>query len=313
MACGSSQSADAFMCRMDQLSQKLNSWRTKTARSATPLRSDSQKPLASRPEREQDENYRSRAESSPKHSRPSSPSHRGSSRPRDRSDWIPVTRYSEKQDREASSPKGRASGSHSPSRRGAIAILSTYDRANKVGANATEWISTQSHAVAHEGASSKKSAPEFESMPSKEFRAGSPARAVHSDARHQLVKAEWQRSRNKLMALSPSRRGSTSPKAVDRSPAPSLSPASRLSRRSMGDQLSPENNPFQMPEEGRDRLRERPVQQLSSSRQAWQRQDGPASPTAFNARVEALQQRVQNVVEPRPYVQDLRLQLYNSV
>ena len=302
------------MCRMDQLSQKLNSWKTKTARSATPLRSDSQKPLTSRPEREQDENYWSRAESSPKHSRPSSPSHRGSSRPRERSDWIPATRYSEKQDREAFSPKGRASGSHSPSRRGAIAILSTYDRANKVGANATEWLSTQSHAVAHGGASSKKSAPEFESVPSKEFRAGSPARAVHSDARHQLVKAEWQRSRNKLMALSPSRRGSASPKAVDRSPAPSLSPASRLSRRSMGDQLSPENNPFQMPEEpeeGRDRLRERPVQR--SLRQAWQRQDGPESPTAFNARVEALQQRVQNVVEPRPHGQDLRLHLYNSV
>ena len=304
MAAGNGQGMDAFMRRMDQLSQKLTSWQTKTARSATPPRNDTQACPVPRDSSPSQRQFKS-SPSQPSHAaRPDQNLHDQSAGCH-RSALKPMYREPEEergsqratwalQPGESSPARN---GSCSPSMRGSISILSTYDRANRMGPTATDWL-------ADEAEGSKKATPEFERT---SYGVGGPARMIHSDLRtHGLSTAEWHRSRNKLMGLSPSHRGSASPKRLDRSPV-SRSPVSKVSQRSR-DKLSPERNPFQMPgggAEGQDRP-ERQLKHMNSVRAAslrrgeTGRQDGQESPTAFNARVEALQQRVSNAPPPVP-------------
>ena len=269
MASGNGQGADTFICRMDQLSQKLNKWKTKTMQSAAPQRTDSQaRPLAGW-EQEQS------GSSGDIRSKPS---------------LIPAVL-------EPSSPAGRSHASRSPSspsRRGSISILSTYDRA-KV-ANPPERLS--SLGTGNEGELSKKAVPEFERLPSSFI----PSRSIHGIA-------EGQSSQSKLVE-SPSRQASRSLKRFDPSPAPSLSPTSRLSRRSTGNK-PPESNPFQMPAGGHEEERRTqkeacltrsvlPVQPAPLMNEAEKTTDSPQPTAAFNARVEALQKRVWKATAPVP-------------
>ncbi|CAE7620580.1 unnamed protein product [Symbiodinium sp. CCMP2456] len=222
---GDGQGEDAFMCRMDQLTQKLSKW--KTTRSATPLRNDSGTALALEEQRGS-----SRKDASPsRHFKPSP------------SSQVPPS-------------SGRSRGSHSPSRRGSISILSTYDRVHKVAnaASAVRWLCKAS-SKGEEGGEAKKA----------------PGRSQSATFRPIFTEREGAEGAEALR----------SPKRFDQSLSPSVSPASRLSRRSAVDKQS-ESNPFHI-ERCENGDRTRPASQNPRDR---------PEPTAFNTRMEALQHRV---------------------
>jgi len=140
--------------------------------------------------------------------------------------------------------------------------------------SASEWLSPVPANAAGEG--TKKATPEFDryvQASSRKHKMPKP-----SDGTNGLSKSSWQRSRNKLMdspksASSPKR--ATTPKGGDASP-PSLSPASRRSRYSTVDPLSPEHDPFHIQET---------VQPRTTKPETW-------FMGGFEARVNALQQKV---------------------
>ncbi|CAE6964243.1 unnamed protein product [Symbiodinium sp. CCMP2592] len=221
---GDGQGEDAFMCRMDQLTQKLSKW--KTTRSTTPLRNDSSTALAL-----EEQCGTARKDGSPRrHFKPSPSS-------------------------QVQPSSGRSRGSHSPSRRGSISILSTYDRVHKVAnaASAVRWLSKASKG--EEGEAKKASASAVKRLQGRSQSA--TFRPIFAETAGEDAEA----------------------KRFDQSLSPSVSPASRLSNRSTVDKS--ESNPFHIErrcENAGDRA-------LSPSR-------NPQPSTAFNTRMEALQHRV---------------------
>eukprot|EP00439_Symbiodinium_sp_Y106_P032085 s985_g3.t2 len=225
---GDGQGEDAFMCRMDQLTQKLSKW--KTTRSTTPLRNDSSTALALKEQC-------------------------GSSR----KDGSPTRHFQPSPSSQVQPSSGRSRGSHSPSRRGSISILSTYDRVNKVAnaASAVRWLAKASKG--EEGEAKKASASAFKRLQGRSQSA--TFRPIFAETAGEQAEA----------------------KRFDQSLSPSVSPASRLSRRSTVDKS--ESNPFHIErrcENAGDRA-------LSPSRRP---RDSPEPSTAFNTRMEALQHRV---------------------
>lgn len=163
---------------------------------------------------------------------------------------------------------GRSCGSHSPSKRGSISILSTYDRANKAAnaASAVRWLSKAS-SKGEEGGEAKKASASaaFERLQGRSQSATFRPIFTERDGWEGAEGAEALRSPKRGQSLSPS-----------------VSPASRLSRRSTVDKQS-ESNPFHIERCENAGDRARPLSQNP--------RDCP-EPSAFNTRMEALQHRV---------------------
>ena len=110
----------------------------------------------------------------------------------------------------------------------------------------------------------------------------------------ELAKNEWQRSRNKLIDGSPSRRRRVESKSPKRT-NPSLSPSSRRSNRSR-DALSPENSPFQMDGPSEVRFSET----LKNPSEDTKGFEDSQVISSFESRIQALQQKARGL--PRPHM-----------
>ena len=110
----------------------------------------------------------------------------------------------------------------------------------------------------------------------------------------ELAKNEWQRSRNKLIDGSPSRRSRVESKSPKRT-NPSLSPSSRRSNRSR-DALSPENSPFQMDGPSEVRFSET----LKNPSEDTKGFEDSQVISSFESRIQALQQKARGL--PRPHM-----------
>lgn len=111
----------------------------------------------------------------------------------------------------------------------------------------------------------------------------------------ELAKNEWQRSRNKLIDGSPSRRSRVESKSPKRT-NPSLSPSSRRSNRSR-DALSPENSPFQMDGPSEVRFSET----LKNPSEDTKGFEDSQVISSFESRIQALQQKARGL--PRPHME----------